>query len=47
MHARYDTSVQAYSVSAFLIAQFGKNGAYEGLGAPETLNVKIIGGKLK
>lgn len=31
MHARYDTSVQVYSVSAFLIAQFGKNDAYEGL----------------
>ena len=29
MHARYDTVVRAYSVSAFLIAQFGKNSAYK------------------
>ncbi len=30
MHARFDTSVQAYSISAFLIAQLGKNSNYEG-----------------
>jgi len=28
-HAKYDAAIQAYSVSAFLIAQFGKNYAVE------------------